>query len=421
VSVNWGGPQVGMNPGAWTAEVESPVVEFVSPSFSGQVLAVIPDGAGGYYVGGSFSSVTDSVATYTTGYTRLVRLTPAGLVDPAFSCPMGGEVRALALDSTGLYVGGNFSGGTSFGGVERIRCGRVRPFDDASPGAVDAWRPDFSGYVWSLALDGAGKLYVGGEFTTTGGEGADYASLTRNRIARITTGATASCDAWRPDFNNAVYTLLLDGTGKLYVGGLFSSTGGAGADYASLTRNRIARITTGATASCDAWRPDFNSFVETMLLDGAGKLYVGGNFIGTGGTGADYASLIRNRIARITTGATATCDDWRPDFASSYIQGLHLDGAGKLYVGGLFASTGGTGADYDTATRNRLAAVNDGASAAPLDAWNPDVSLGSGPQPHFVRGILQLSPTRVLVWGRFTSIANHVISGGTHMAVLEAA
>jgi hypothetical protein len=396
-----------------------PAPVFVAPSFGGTVSTVIPDGAGGFYAAGNFTSVTDAVATYTTGYTRLVRLTPAGLVDPAFSCPMGGTVEALALDSTGLYVGGGMSAANAFGGATRLRCGRVRPFNDATPGAVDAWRPDFNSSVEALALDGAGKLYVGGDFTSTGGTGADYAATTRSRIARITTGATATCDAWRPDFSGSVGSvsaLLLDGAGKLYVGGAFTSTGGTGADYAATTRNRIARITTGATATCDAWRPDFNNFVIALALDGAGKLYVGGGFTATGGTGADYASTTRNCIARITTGATATCDAWRPDFNTN-VTVLALDGAGKLYVGGSFGSTGGAAPiDYPAATRLGICAINDGTSAAPLAAWNPSATSFTS-----VRGILQLTPTRVLIWGGFTAIANHLISGGTRMAVLEAA
>jgi hypothetical protein len=392
-----------------------PAVEFVAPSFDGEVRTVIPDGAGGYYVGGNFTSATDSVATYTTGYARLVRLTPAGLVDPAFSCPMGSSVFALALDSTGLYVGGGMSTAGAFGGATRLRCGRVRPFDDATPGAVDAWRPDFGSTVNALLLDGAGKLYVGGAFTATGGTGANYTSRTRNRIARITTGTAASCDDWRPDFGSTVNALLLDGAGKLYVGGAFGSTGGTGADYATRTRNGIARITTGAAASCDAWRPDFSSSVWALLLDGAGKLYVAGSFATTGGTGADYTSRTREGIARITTGAAATCDDYRPD-PNGVVYGLLLDGAGKLYI----CQTGGLVGFHDPASdipltaRNRLAAVNDGISSAPLAAWDPNANSTA-------RGILQLSPTRVLVWGAFTSVANHVISGGSRLAVLEAA
>jgi hypothetical protein len=93
---------------------------------------------------------------------------------------------------------------------------------------------------------------------------------------------------------------------------------------------------------------------------------------------------------------------------------LFLDGAGKLYAVGAFTATGGVDADFAATTRNRLAAVNDGASSAPLAAWDPDANSE-------LRGILQLTPTRVLVWGFFTTIANHVISGGTRMAVLEAA
>jgi outer membrane protein assembly factor BamB len=66
----------------------------------GSVQAAIPDGAGGWYIGGTFTSVG--------GMSRpgLAHLSNDGTVDPAFAPPELGQVRALALDGGELYVGG---------------------------------------------------------------------------------------------------------------------------------------------------------------------------------------------------------------------------------------------------------------------------------------------------------------------------
>jgi outer membrane protein assembly factor BamB len=66
----------------------------------GSVRAAIPDGAGGWYIGGSFTSVGGD------GRPGLAHLLPSGMLDTAFVPPALGQVRALALDAGRLYVGG---------------------------------------------------------------------------------------------------------------------------------------------------------------------------------------------------------------------------------------------------------------------------------------------------------------------------
>ena len=109
---------------------------FTDPSFNnGIVYAIIDDGSGGKFVGGTFTSVTCNVTstTYTTGYTRLVHLLPSGEVDSSWSCPVGSSiVYALALDVVNdrLFVGGDYS---SIGGELRTDLAMV----EASSGDVD--------------------------------------------------------------------------------------------------------------------------------------------------------------------------------------------------------------------------------------------------------------------------------------------
>ncbi len=66
----------------------------------GSVQAAIPDGAGGWYIGGTFTSVAG------VGRPGLAHLLNDGTLDTAFAPPALGQVRALALDTGRLYVGG---------------------------------------------------------------------------------------------------------------------------------------------------------------------------------------------------------------------------------------------------------------------------------------------------------------------------
>jgi hypothetical protein len=398
---------------------------FVAPSTIGDIRTIISDGADGWYVGGSFSSITDSVATYTTGYTRLVRLRADGTIDPAFSCPVGlGEVRALALDSTGLYIGGNFTGTNSVGTSARNRIARVRPFNDPSPGAVDAWNPGASSVVRDLALDSAnGKVYVCGEFNSIGGTGTNNSLTTRPRIARFPTGATATVDAWNPNLTGltgfSCNSLALDAVnGKLYIGGNFTGLGGTGFSIdPAETRRGVARLTTGASATLDAWNPNVTGRVDSILYDAANsKLYMGGTLTSVGATsGADITpAQTRNRVARLTTGASATLDGWDPNVSiatGDAVSAIAHDTAnGFVYLGGIFTTIGGTG-------RNRIARVSDGATAT-LDGWDPNVSVAIG-TASVNRILLYPAPGKAIIVGNFSAIANQVDSLGNDIAGLD--
>jgi hypothetical protein len=401
-----------------------PAWNFVAPSTNnGEIRAIISDGADGWYVGGTFTSITDSVATYTTGYTRLVRLRADGTIDAAFSCPVNNTIYAMALDSTGLYIHGSFNGSNSVGTSTRNRIARVRPFNDPSPGAVDAWNPSCGGIVTVLALDSAnGKLYIGGGFTSIGGSGTDNnPAVTRSRIARLSTGSTGVVDAWNPNVVDWVYSLVLDAAnGKLYVGGAFSSVGGTGFDIDPVeTRRGICRLTTGTNATLDAWNPNVvvtAGSVTDILYDAANsKLYIGGGFttIGAASVVDIIPATTRNRIARLTTGTNATLDNWNPNAGGSgtEVRGIaHDTASGFIYLVGTFTSIGGT-------ARNRIARVSDGATAT-LDGWNPNVSIASG-TAEIRRILLYPASKKAIIVGNFSAIVNQVDTLGNDIAGLD--
>ncbi len=80
------------------------------PKFAGEVMVVIPDGNGGWYVGGQFDMV-DGVAR-----DNLAHILASGSLDRTWNPSADGTVRALAVNGTTVYAGGSF---TSIGGASR--------------------------------------------------------------------------------------------------------------------------------------------------------------------------------------------------------------------------------------------------------------------------------------------------------------
>ena len=148
-----------------------------------------------------------------------------------------------------------------------------------------------------MALDGSGKLYVGGTFTNAGGQ-------SRNNLARLSTSGTGAADAgWNPNADASVAAFALDTSGSVYVGGTFFHIGG-------LPRGGIARLSVATGAADPIWDPE-GFGVDAIALDGNGHVYVGGGFYGIGGSGRSHA-------ARLSTGGIGAADcTWIADADSS--------------------------------------------------------------------------------------------------------
>jgi uncharacterized delta-60 repeat protein len=137
--------------------------------------------------------------------------------------------------------------------------------------------------VWAVALEADGKILVGGEFTTLGGQ-------TRNHIARLNVDGTLDSE-FNPGANDGVLSLAVQADGKVLVGGIFTTLGGQ-------ERNRIARLTADGTLD-GGFSPSANNSVDSLALQADGKVLVGGSFTMLGGR-------TRNRIARLDNSDVAT-------------------------------------------------------------------------------------------------------------------
>ena len=83
---------------ASTAQLNTPW-----PEVNGVVNDVVPDGAGGWYLGGDFTSVGGVPRT------DLAHVLADGTLDPNFAPTTDGLVRALAVGTGTVFAGGEFS------------------------------------------------------------------------------------------------------------------------------------------------------------------------------------------------------------------------------------------------------------------------------------------------------------------------
>jgi uncharacterized delta-60 repeat protein len=157
-------------------------------------LAVQADGK--ILVGGNFNALGGQTC-YSIG-----RLSADGSLDSSFNPGGGGSVNSLAVQADGeILVGGNF---VRLGGQTRANIGRLN-----ADGSLDSsFNPGVGGlgiwstYVSSLAVQADGKILVGGNFTTLGGQ-------TRNCIGRLNNTAPATQNL---TFDGSAITWLRGGT-----------------------------------------------------------------------------------------------------------------------------------------------------------------------------------------------------------------
>jgi hypothetical protein len=275
-------------------------------------------------------------------------------------------VNALAVDGSTVYVGGFF---TSVDGTTRFSLAAINADSNClstySAACVQPWNPGAGNTVNAIAVSGS-TVYVGGQFTTIGGQ-------TRNYLAAI--GTDGSLQSWNPNANTTVNALAVNGT-TVYAGGLFTSIG-------STARNRLAAI--GTDGSLQSWDANANDIVYALAASGS-TIYAGGNFTCFGNCPSGTENVdkwTRNRLAAI--GTDGSLHSWNP-IANGTVHALAVSGS-TVYAGGVFTSIGGT-------TRNRLAAIH--ANGTLLLAWNPNADG--------TVNALAVSGTNIYAGGSFTTI-----------------
>lgn len=259
------------------------------------------------YVGGEFGSIggeeRKGLASFNVTTGELTDWNPGTSFNNT-----SGAVHDMIFDPQHgiLYVGGGF---TSIGGQSRSNLAAF----DAKSGLLTSWNPVFDtfGTLTTLALDSAAKtLYVGGHFTSIGGQ-------PRNRVGSVNI-ITGQPTNWDPApvsslFTVNIFELVLDIPNNLvYVGGVYDSMGGQ-------ERKNLAAVdmTTGLATNWNprAWNPkasiDISAVLSLDLDSPKSDIYVGGSFKAIGNT-------LRTGLASVDT-VTGLANSWNPSLVNSYL------------------------------------------------------------------------------------------------------
>ncbi len=296
---------------------------------------------------------------------NLLRLTPAGVVDPDWNIPVLGSVRTMVADpvTQEAWVGGGFG---TVAGQSRANLFKIA---NASVPAIDpAWAPVVNSWVTVLHRElSTNRIYVGGTFTAIDG-------ITRHRLARLAGTGASPVDGWNPNIGNGQINAIAQPWGfDIWIGGSFTSAGGS-------LRNHLAIFDTGPSADLSGYDPSPNGTVWALHArsDLPGDIYVGGEF-------STIAGQARNYLASFGgDGLTA----WNPGINVTPVV-IRPDGKGQMYLGGGFTQVGGV-------ERLRLARVQ----ATGTGTVDPDfhAQIDSG-----VRD-LSLRPDGVLIAGDFVQV-----------------
>jgi hypothetical protein len=256
---------VGPNTGGWTAIDVGGHASTALPRVDGNVNAMVSDGSGGWFIGGTFNRVAG------IAHTNLAHVLANGSVAAWAPTPApSGDITALERAGTRVFVATD--------------AGELKAYDEATGAAIGGWTPQVTGTTSSLAVYGT-TLFVAGDlnFQITGS--ASYGT----GIAAVNT-STGSIDNWDPAPDAPVTKIQVDGR-WLYVTGSFTDIGGQ-------AHSSLARALLSTKVFDSGWNPSVEQPVSAMVTAASG-FWIGGEFYFVNGEFKDRIAVVDT-----TTGAT---------------------------------------------------------------------------------------------------------------------
>lgn len=238
----------------------------------------------------------------------------------------GGVVQAVAMQPNGqAVIGGYF---TSYNTTPVYSIARLltngwldTSFNNVLDGGVN-------GFVTAIVIDSSGRIIVGGDFSSYDGNLAPA-----NNIVRLNPNGTVdSTFNTGIGFNSSVYALAIDASGNILVGGDFTS-------YNTVNCNHIARLL--ANGALDAsflpntgnGRTNYGTDqdVNTIATDANGNIIMGGDFNYVNGVNLNYlARLLPSGAVDTSFAPTVGPDD------SVYSVAIETNNNNEIIIGGAF-------------------------------------------------------------------------------------
>jgi uncharacterized delta-60 repeat protein len=279
------------------------------------VNSVLVQSNGRILVGGEFHTV-NGVPSHT-----LVRLDSNGNIDSVNYFPGYGVILTIKeqVDNKVLISGSFDEYNDTLVNNNVIRVTAYGAIDQTflHPGyGTDA-------YITDTEIQSNGKIVLGGVFTSSNGN-------THNRIARLESDGTTDYGfSTGTGANTAIFTVALDNSDRILIGGAFYSFNGT-------SINRLARLNTDGSLD--------NSFNIGSGADGVvrccevlsnGKILVGGEFLNFNGVNVNGIVLLNSDGSIDNTFMTGAG-------ANGYVTCMIIQNNGKIILGGEFTVFNGT-------------------------------------------------------------------------------
>ena len=257
--------------GSWLAlDLETGQVIPGGALVAGYVAVSTPDGAGGWFLGGTITGVN--------GVPRqgLAHILADGSLS-TWAPSVNGGVTSLAKVGSALFVGGSF---TSINGVGHPYLAAV----DATSGDLLTWGSGASNTVEALSVVGD-TLFVGGWFRQIHG-------VSRSSLAALSV-ATGEVLPWAVTFTGSPFaqgtpnvTCIEQDGGRLYIGGDFNTIEGVATGSFAAIERATAMLVPGSYPV--GWG-------TTDILVHGGRIYVSGPFSASSSAGDAYGLVALSR------------------------------------------------------------------------------------------------------------------------------
>jgi uncharacterized delta-60 repeat protein len=331
---------------------------------NGDVRDISPTTDGKFLIAGAFTSYNG------VNQRGIARINADGTHDATFVRTTTSTARVVRTLSDGTILGGfdNLglvklsSTGTQlavfqpFGNVTTIydmivqEDGKIlvaaqRTTNNARVGVVYRLLPDLSldpdftiastnisnAFLYNLARDSSGRIYMGGSFNAVNG-------LSRANLARLHPDGTLD-DTYVPNLTGSVQTMLLQDDGRLIIGGLFTTVDG-------VARVRIARLLPDARLDAGFFPgAGADGNVYSIARSPLGQIMMGGFFSNFSGTAA-------GRIARMNG------DFGSMQFAVSSLTVNEQAGTASVVVKRLIGNRGPASVQYQRNGGNAVAGTD---------------------------------------------------------------
>jgi len=250
-------------------------------------------------------------ATYSgASYARLIRLNTDGTIDTTFTIGTGfnGNVNAINVQTDNkILVGGSF---TVYSGVT---CnGLIRLNSDGSIDSTFSIVTTESKTIYSIEIQTDNKILAGGAF-------AAYSGVSKNYLVRLNTDGTIdNTFDIGSGFSNTLTDIHIQQDNQILIGGYYST-------YSGVSKNYLVRLNTDGTIDNtfdigSGFSGGGVTVTNIINTNSTGKITVGGVFTSYNGTTANYMVQLNadGSIDTVTAGSSILFNSSGATYGDNY-------------------------------------------------------------------------------------------------------